>query len=165
MTEVVRLRPIEATYHDADLLVRWRNSESARTAFFNSDVVTPDTHFQFMRNRKPHDLVWIAEMLKGESVGMVGLRVDVKHRVAEHRSLYVDEGYRRQGYGREIEFLALSYAFDTLRLEYVWADVLASNEAGRKFYEAVGWKETVTDVHGAQTVVIEMHRHEWNDGR
>ncbi len=162
---MIRLRPIEATYHDADLLVRWRNSESARAAFFNSDVVTPDTHFQFMRNRKAHDLVWIAETLQGEPVGMVGLRVDVIHRVAEHRSLYVDEQARHLGYGREIEALVLSYAFDTLRLECVWADVLASNEAGRRFYEVVGWKETATDVHGAQTVVIEMHRQEWEGGR
>lgn len=162
--KTIHLRPIEATYHDADLLVRWRNSDSARAAFFNTDVVTTDTHFQFMRSRKPHDLVWIAELSGAGAVGMVGLRVDVKQHMAEHRSLYVAEGYRRQGYGAEIERLVLRYGFEVLRLEYIWADVLQSNEAACRFYERVGWRAVAGDAHGSTVRIIEMRRADWEYG-
>ena len=122
-------RPIEV--NDAELVVRWRNAN--RDCFFDNKVITTDTHLEFMRNRKLHNLIWIAEV-DGEPIGMVGLKVDVEQHIAEYRSVVVDENYRGRGYGREIQQAALDYAFKILRVKQVWVDYLASNEIGSRLY-------------------------------
>lgn len=133
----VTLRPI--TEDDADLVVLWRNRD--RGAFFNTDVVTPDTHREFMRHRKLHDLVWVAMVTPCEPVGMVGLAVDVQAARAEFGRSYVDVDHRRQGLGTEIMYMALSYGFDVLYLCSVWLLVRSSNKASLGLDRKAHWVE------------------------
>jgi RimJ/RimL family protein N-acetyltransferase len=139
------MRPIEATYQDAELVTRWRNS--ARVAFFNQDIVTPDTHLEFMRKRRLHDLVWIAEV-DDTPVGMVGLAVDVQAHIAEFHGLVVGAEFRRRGYGKMIAHWVLTYAFEVLGLDYVWLDVLERNTAACRLYAKVGWIVEGIDMPG-----------------
>jgi RimJ/RimL family protein N-acetyltransferase len=71
-------------------------------------------------------------------------------------AFYLDKGpYRRarfgivigakdqwgKGYGTEVTVLMVAYAFDTLNLHRVWLHVLEYNEAGRRVYQKVGFRE------------------------
>lgn len=130
----VTLRPVEVP--DDRYVVYWRNID--REAFFSTTVVTPDSHRDFVLNRKPHDLVWMAE-ISGVPVGMVSLTVDVVEATAEFGRLYVDRHFRHLGLGTEIMLTALSFAFDVLRLESVWLLTYRDFEAVLVFYRKRGW--------------------------
>ena len=143
----VTLRHVEATIEDAYLIVDWRNSPEARAAFFNTEVVTPDTHLRFMAERKAHDLVFIAES-EGKPIGMGGLTVDVKTRDAEWGRVFLDPHYRGRGYATDLVYLALHYAFELLRLDRVWADIWTTNDPILKVYDRVGLQPVGVNLPG-----------------
>lgn len=164
-----RLRFREIDESDARQVVAWRNTESARRYFYSTDVVTPDTHRAFIRNRQPHDLVWMAEITdpRGISVaiGMTGLKVDVRHHIGEYGRTFVDENYRGQGYAKELEYFLLWAAFEWLRLDYLWLDAYTDNDPVIKLHEATGWKSQGIDIPGhtdeRRPVLHMIYRREW----
>jgi RimJ/RimL family protein N-acetyltransferase len=156
----VSLRHIEATLEDAYLVTRWRNSPEARRAFFNTDVVTPDTHLRFMATRRAHDLVfvaeaqvpgWVAGRWQNDAwapIGMGGLTVDVLKREAEWGRVYLDPIYRGKGYGTDLVYLALGYAFELLALDRIWADIWTTNDPILKVYDRVGLQPVGVNLPG-----------------
>ena len=50
--------------------------------------------------------------------------------------------YKNKGYGTQAEILALSYAFDELRMETVFADSLLGNYRSQHVLEKVGFQKT-----------------------
>ena len=131
-------RHIEATYEDALFVTRWRNTEVSRNAFFCDDVVTPDSHLEFCRNRKLHDLVFMIHR-DDTPIGMCSLTVDVKNRTAEYGRTVIDDTYKKMGYSTCAEIILLSYAFDFLRLDSLWGEVLESNVAVMGLHTKTGW--------------------------
>ena len=137
-----RLRFRDITAADGYAVTRWRNTASARDAFFNTAVVTPDTHAEFVRTRRPHDLVWIVEeKATGDAVGMLSLTVDVAKRTAEYGRAFIDERCRGRRYGFEIEWLMLHFAFDVLQLDSLWLDIYADNVPMCALHRKMGWAE------------------------
>lgn len=138
-----RLRFRDITAADGYTVCRWRNTQSAREAFFDRSVVTPDTHAAFVRSRKPHDLVWMVEEKDtGDAVGMLSLTVDPVAKTAEYGRAYLDERYRGRGYWLEAEWMMLHFAFDVLVLESVWLDIYADNAAMCAVHRKFGWSES-----------------------
>ena len=140
----IQFRPMLGDNYDAELVTRWRNTPSARQSFYCTEVVTPDTHKQFMAQRRPHDLVWMVETNLdqepyGDAVGMTALKVDTKHGIAEYGRTYIDDIYRGQGYAKETEYLLLHYAFEVLNLAGLWLDAYESNQAVINLHYKTGW--------------------------
>jgi RimJ/RimL family protein N-acetyltransferase len=140
----VYLRPVDID--DQFVVVKWRNTKSARDAFFNKDVVTPDTHADFIANRSKHDSVWIAEMYRANmaheraKVGMTSVRVhNPAEYIGEYGRTYVDEEYRGQGYAKEIEYLMLWAAFEWMKLDSLWLEAYLDNEPVIKLHYDTGW--------------------------
>lgn len=131
----VLLRPVEIK--DDEYIVRWRNAE--RQAFFAQMVVTPDTHRDFVLNRRPHDLLWMAETHQGP-VGMASLTVDTANATAEFGRLFVERRMRRQRLGTEIVFTILAFAFEVLRLRSVFLLVRTNNKEAQQLYNQMGWR-------------------------
>ncbi len=160
----ISIRHARATLDDAYCIMGWRNSASARAAFFSTDVVTPDTHMQFMANRKPHDLVFIAEFLD-KPIGMTALKVDVVNHSAECGRTYIDKKYRRQGHGTDLDRITLYYAFDLLRLDWVWREVFVDNKAAISLCQKTGWQDEGINVPGHTNprgpVLYQIYRREW----
>ena len=134
----VDLRWMTDSDEDAELVTRWRNDPMVRPYFFSEDVVTPDTHRLFMKNRKPHDLVWVIEH-RGCPVGMCSLTVDVEKREAEFGRILVDPGLMGKGYARKAVHLALYYAFKILQLNRVWIEAFEENNAILSLYRSLGF--------------------------
>lgn len=161
----LRFRPIHED--DAALVTEWRNTDQARAAFFNKDVVTPDSHALFCRNRKPHDLVWLVEAGKdagtvtykdaaGNSItvprpwlpehdwrpiGMTSLTVDVKYHTAEYGRTLIDPDYQGQGYAKELEYFTLYLAFEWLRVRHLWLDAYTDNVPVINLHHKTGWRD------------------------
>ena len=135
----VRFREIAAD--DADLVVRWRNSASAREVFYSQSIVTPDTHRAFVAARKPHDLIWIVEVAAPSVVriGTLSLTVDPESRTGEYGRAFLDESCRGRGLWREIEALLEHYAFAVLGLREIWLDIIAANQRMIDIHLRGGW--------------------------
>ena len=144
----IQFRPITGDDHDADLVTRWRNTPSARQSFYSTEIVTPDTHKQFMAHRKPHDLVWMVETIENEPIGMTALDVDVRHGIAEYGRTFIDDAYRGKGYAKETEYLLLYYAFEVLNLSSLWLDAYTSNVAIIGLHYKTGWLRDGVDNPG-----------------
>lgn len=158
--ENIILRPI--TLDDADTVVGWRNSTEARKWFFSSSVTTPDSHAAFIANRKPHDLVWIAEARNCVPVGQSALTVNVENRTAEFGRFYIDRKYRPKGYALRVEYLTMWAAFEWLNLDGLWLEVRRGNEAPIAIHRLIGW----TDNGGtAEVRRMEYSRAQWQTGR
>jgi RimJ/RimL family protein N-acetyltransferase len=139
---------MEATQDDAELITLWRNTPEARRVFFSQDTVTPDTHLEFMRTKKPHNLVWMIEAIPDKvAIGTVGLDVDVRKHTAEYRSLFIAEDWRGMGYGTEMEHTILWYGFDVLRLDCMWGVYLEYNTPVAALHKKFGWTIELTFKH------------------
>jgi RimJ/RimL family protein N-acetyltransferase len=97
-----------------------------------------------------------------EPIGMVSLTVDVANYKAEFGRLFIDNLHRRLGYGEVATYIVLYYAFEVLRLNYVWADVKINNISAVAFYEKVGFikQEDKESVH-ENAVIYEYYRMQW----
>lgn len=147
----IYFRPISPD--DAYRVAYWRNQPDARAAFYNSDVVTPDTHIQFCANRQPHDLVWAIETIAPtppliSPIGMLSLTVDVREHIAEYGRLYIDRAAQGKRFALETEYLMLYTAFEWLRLRSLWLDAYVSNVPILSLHRKTGWMDSGIDLPG-----------------
>jgi RimJ/RimL family protein N-acetyltransferase len=165
LSERLLLRPVTA--EDADTVIRWRNSDEARAAFWCTDVVTHDTHRMFLATRRAHEYVWMAETIDGdrEPVGMGALTVDVAKCEAEWGKIFVAPAFRRGGYGQEMVKAALKFAFDVLNLKRVWIEAWASNTAILAMYRRIGLRDCLRrsdqPLRERPTAFMEITREMW----
>lgn len=131
---------------DAYAVCRWYNLNAARRRLYNQGVYTPDTHIAAMRNRAPHDLIWM--VCEKEPIGMTSLTISPQDYTAEYGRAFIDPAYRNQGYGTEQVYMTLAMAFEFFGLTSLWADVREDNEPARKMYLRTGWQDKGLDVHG-----------------
>lgn len=165
----LRFRPTVAD--DGYYVAYWRNQADARKAFYNSDVVTPDTHAAFVANRKAHDLVWMIEtdQIAGP-VGMLSLTIDPKHSCAEYGRLYIDPREQGKGYAIEAEYLMLFLAFEFFHLDYLWLDAYENNAPILALHDKTGWVRAMIDAPGhtdprGPVVHMTYSRQTWADRR
>ena len=76
-------------------------------------------------------------------VGVVGLsNIDLRSRSAEFgRFLIGRPGFRGAGCGREAAYLLCDYAFNSLGLHRLWAEVVAGNVRARSLYASIGFRD------------------------
>ena len=157
------------TEDDAYEVCEWRNTDTARQSFYNQEVVTPDTHMNFMRDRKDHDLIWIIHTEQGP-IGMTSLTINPKDYTAEYGRAFIAPKFRGQGFGQEQEYMVLSIAFDFFNLKYLWGDVLVGNDAARSLHHKTGWVDVGINVDGhtherGDVLHIEYPREIWPEHR
>lgn len=145
-----RIRFRDTSEKDAYLIAKWRNTQSARDSFFNTEVVTPDTHRLFIKNRQPHDLVWIIQQATGfhYDLGIISLKIDVKKHTGEYGRLYLDPAYRGNGYALEAEYLLMWASFEWLNLESIWLDIYEDRTKLVETHLANGYKIDGKDLPG-----------------
>jgi RimJ/RimL family protein N-acetyltransferase len=142
----IYLRPIDV--NDGLLISKWRNSPEARAAFYTKSTTTPDTHADFVRNRKPNDFIWVSCLKWGDPIGTASLTVDIQNKIAEFGRVYIDKKYTGQGYAQEQDYLVMAFAFEVLYLNMIWFDPLIKNEAIMHVHKKTGGKEIGIDLPG-----------------
>jgi RimJ/RimL family protein N-acetyltransferase len=141
-------RPMTDSLEDAYHVCRWRNMDNAREMFYNREVVTPDTHIAFMRNRRPHHIVWMVVEKELGPIGLTSLEIDVRDYTAEYGRAFIGPDFRGQGYGQEQEYMVLALAFEFFNLKYLWGDVLFINKAAQGLHRKTGWMDLGVDMPG-----------------
>lgn len=75
-------------------------------------------------------------------IGMADLKnIDWKNRIAFHGIKIGNKDYRGKGYGKDVVFTIMKYAFEELQLNRLDANILEYNIASKNLYvDKCGWK-------------------------
>lgn len=169
-SERLRLRAFEPS--DAPLLYEW---EQGGDSWDSSTVLQPlslsffETYLAESSNSivTKGELALMIEVLpEAKPIGYLQfLGFDsISRRVG--LGLYIHSSARRQGYAREVMLLAQDYAFNHLGVRMLYADILASNEACCRLFEALGYEHTATlkSWHFSQGVYHDLRYYQlWNN--
>ena len=127
---------------DTGLIVKWRNKEFVRRNFIYQALFTPESHRNWIETMVETGKVvqFIICTKEDRPVGSVYLRdIDREHRKAEYGIFIGEEDALGQGYGTQAAKLAITYAFEELKLHKVILRVLAGNDRAKKSYEKAGF--------------------------
>lgn len=92
---------------------------------------------------------WSYAIILKETNEMIGLAelydqtIDIAAGIMRAKSLgfLIDKNYWRQGYGFEALSLLVNYAFEKLKQDVLWAEIIGSNLASEKLLEKLGFKQ------------------------
>ena len=133
----------EITIKDTDLIVKWRNSKAVNDNFIIRDRLTKKQHLDWMKNKVNKGLVkqFIAvDTNTGKPFATTYLKdIDKKHNKAEYGIFIGEKEYRGKNYGQLITKLTMKYAFNTLKLNKVYARVLAYNKPSYNLFKKLGF--------------------------
>lgn len=88
----------------------------------------------------------LAIMLDAHVIGEIVLKkIDHEKQCCTLGIHMVNDTYKNKGYGTAAEILALDYAFETMRMQTVYADAVLKNTRSQHVLEKVGFKETHQD--------------------
>jgi RimJ/RimL family protein N-acetyltransferase len=138
----ITLRAIEA--EDLPLLQSWLNRPEIAGGL--GDVHFPSSRQQqlkwFERIQADERTIRLAvQDVEGKLIGYTGFwNIHWRDRRAEHALVIGEAKYKGQGFGREIIMTAARYAFEEMGLHRLDANILETNAASRKVYEACGYK-------------------------
>lgn len=134
----VSFRPVEAA--DRDRLLAWRNSPDVAAYMYSDHVITPEEHARWFAGLgvDPSRIYWIIKM-DGAPVGLVNL-YDIKPGECAWAYYLADPATRGRGVGAYVEFRMLDHVSDDLRLDRLWCEVLADNEAVWKLHQSFGFE-------------------------
>jgi diamine N-acetyltransferase len=154
----IRFRRPELEGPDHSMVVEWRNDPEIKKYFYEEEPLSLDSHLHWYAgvSRDPSQRYYMVDALMAPDrsdtvldppvrIGTIGLsHIDWRSRTAEYGRLLVGPvEYRGGGYGREMEYLLLDYAFNHLNLHKIWSEVLAGNEAPLRLHRWTGFTEEV----------------------
>ena len=159
LSAVCRDRLLPLCEADLAMVLAWRNVPEVRAVMYTSREIAWDEHVAWFERLQhdPSKRTWIFEA-DGEPAGIVNLtRIDTASGDA-HWGFYMRPGAAK-GSGTRLARLALAQAFGPLALNRLIGEVLASNDASRRFHLKLGFEhqrtlnahhrdgDTVHDVH------------------
>jgi len=143
MSEIL-LRKIEIS--DTDKIIRWRNSESVRKNLFTQSKLTIDQHLDWIKSKVERGscaqyIITIFESGKRTDIGTVFIKNIDKHSKKGELGIFIGEkDARGKGFAKLATNQILKIAFEDLKLNRVYLNVMIDNIAGIKSYEKAGFE-------------------------
>ena len=139
----------EVTYKDVDRIVSWRNDKNLGK-FLGTEKLTKKKQCEFLKHyfERDNDFYFIAEMIAySKPIGTVAIfDIDYASKRAEFGRLLVLNNCRMFSF--EISYLALKFAFETLKLHKVYGGVQKENIKALRFDLSLGFhKEGILKEH------------------
>ena len=141
---VLNLRPVRRD--DLARLAAWRNTPEIRQRTREWKPLNDDDQerwFQRISGPDRRDLMFVVEDAAAhEPIGVVGLCYwDALNATAEI-SFYIGEpSARGKGFAKRGLALLITWGFDTMRLERIWAEAYAFNEVSIGLLQTLGFRE------------------------
>ncbi|WP_421737629.1 UDP-4-amino-4,6-dideoxy-N-acetyl-beta-L-altrosamine N-acetyltransferase [Caulobacter sp.] len=137
----VTLHPVEEA--DRLRLFTWRNSADVAPFMYTDHQITAEEHNRWFDGlgQDPSRLYWVI-CLDGVPVGLANFAdIDLKNRRCAWAYYLASPSVRGLGVGSFVEFWMIEYAFNVLKLEKLWCEVLLSNEAVWKLHQNYGFQQ------------------------
>lgn len=130
---------------DTDNIIRWRNNKRVFRNFIYQKPFTRESHLNWIENvinTGSAVQFIICEKENDRCVGSVYFRdISAEHKKAEYGIFIGEDDAVSKGYGSEAARLALSYAFETMKLHKVMLRVFADNPGAIRSYEKAGFEK------------------------
>lgn len=136
----VALRPLDNA--DSDRLLAWRNQPEVARWMYSDHVISPQEHAQWFARAlvDPRRRYWVIEA-DDRPVGLANLYdLAPEHARASWAYYLADPSTRGQGIGAFVEYWVIEQVFGTLKLNKLWCEVLAENEAVWRLHEGFGFQ-------------------------
>ena len=151
---IVTFRPLKAA--DGAQVLAWRNSLDVADYMYGDHQIGAAEHARWMRGVLSADahMHWIIEA-GGAPVGVANLaKLNEAARRCELGHYIAEPVMRGLGIGAAVEYILLQHVFETLGLNKLWCEVLASNEGAWRLHLQFGFQR---EAH--------FRDHVWKDGR
>lgn len=130
---------------DAGVITQWLRNEYAFRQWsadrYESYPITADDMNNYYSQYSDKDLYKLTAVDKNGIIGHLTIRfIDDARKIARLGFVIVDDAKRRQGYGKQLVFSALKYAFDELKADKVTLGVFENNTPAIKCYLSCGFK-------------------------
>jgi UDP-4-amino-4,6-dideoxy-N-acetyl-beta-L-altrosamine N-acetyltransferase len=127
---------------DRRRILDWRNSPDVAAYMYSDHLISQIEHDRWFDGLTGDDRrrYWIIEV-NGEPVGLANLAdIDRTHRRCAWAYYLASPSVRGLGVGSFVEFQVIEHVFGTLKLDKLWCEVLASNEAVWKLHMLHGFE-------------------------
>ena len=119
----------------------WRNSENV-SKYFKIKYIEEDTHKKWLSSlniKKPKNIAFVIEVNK-EYIGVVYFHsIDYDKKQGDWGIYIYKDDFRGKGIGTEVLTKSIEYAKNELKLNFLFLDVLDSNNKAKKLYEKLGF--------------------------
>ena len=132
------LRPVEDD--DLPFVLEWRNRLEVREKMYTTHEITREEHYAYFAKvaSDPTKAYFVCVDEAGVPLGVVYF-IDINRQNGWAFWGFYSGAGSRPGVGSQMEYLALSHAFDTLNLNKLNAEVLSNNEAVLRFHKKFGF--------------------------
>ena len=120
------IRPIEPI--DKDCILQWRNSERVRCKMYNDNIITQQEHDAwYSRALVDTSAAYLLFLHEGRAVGLISL-TNINHQHGRCTlGFYLGETDVSRRAGPVMDFIAIDYAFLTLKIRKLCAEVFTFN--------------------------------------
>ena len=138
MENIRVLRPIRDD--ELETMLAWRNAPSIRLNMYTQHEISIEEHMSWWKKVKQRkDQQYFMYEMTGLAMGIVGFNDIDTNNQHSFWAFYASPEAPR-GVGSNMEFLALEYAFNTLKLHKLSCEVLAFNENVIKLHKKFGFE-------------------------
>ncbi|MBM7139700.1 MULTISPECIES: UDP-4-amino-4,6-dideoxy-N-acetyl-beta-L-altrosamine N-acetyltransferase [Acinetobacter] len=131
-----QLRALNA--NDLEMVLQWRNHDEIRKWMINSDVIALSDHLAwFERNKERTDRLFFIFEYQQQSQGYVSF-IAVPNSSVYEWGFYI-KPQAEKGMGHLLGSTALDFAFEQLKIEKVFGQVLDFNEKSLSFHKKMGF--------------------------
>jgi len=147
MNKDIRLIPLSEEY--LELALEWRNAESVRKNMYTSHVISLEEHKRWFEGIKDDATKrYFIVSIEGELLGVVGF-TEINNVMGIASWAFYASPKAPRGTGSKMEFSALDYAFNELKLHKLRCEVLGFNQPVVKLHTKFGFtlEGTHRDAH------------------
>ena len=130
----------DAQYEDAELLWQWRNDPEVRSVSFSQDVISLDSHRDWLAKRLDDSgtKIWIAQDQSHRPVGQIRFDSHVDGQISVI-SIILDQSVRGRGLGQHLIEKACRAFFDSNSSQEIVAQIKPGNTASERAFRRAGF--------------------------
>lgn len=143
------------------MVLRWRNNDNIRKWMYDSQIISIENHFKFIKNLKnsKKNRYFLVDK-DNEDIGVIYFN-EIDHDLKSATcGLYADPDLKASGIGTILEDLCIKYAFDILKLTTLKLEVFSDNIRAISLYKKFDFKEVSTKIVNTQKVICMELRNE-----
>jgi UDP-4-amino-4,6-dideoxy-N-acetyl-beta-L-altrosamine N-acetyltransferase len=138
--EDYKLRPIEEI--DIERVLDWRNSDRVRAYMYTDHIIGMEEHrVWFERMQQNQNMLYLICELQYRPIGLVCFTDIDRYNQNCYWGFYLGETDVPPGTGSCMEFIALEYAFDVLKIRKLCCEVFDFNERVIKLHKKFFFEE------------------------
>ncbi len=138
------------------MILTWRNHKDVKACMYNANTISEAEHLSFIESLKTReDRRYFLVQNEGMDIGVIDFN-DISKESAV-MGLYVNPTLHQKGIGSLLMDAIVAYAFETLKVHTLKAEVFENNAKAKALYEKFGFCEKGRKmVHEKEVICMEL---------